>query len=195
MKKIMFLTGTRADFGHQKPLIDKCIKEGYDVSIFITGMHLDSKYGMTITEIDSCGYNNYYVYCNHMGSNGKRLKTMDIMLSQTIDGFSFYVKDIKPDLIVIFADRFEALAGAIVGSLNNILTIHVQAGDSSGTIDDSMRHAISKLCHAHFCANEIARDKLLKIGEIINNIFIIGTPGLDILFSEELPMLNDSKKS
>jgi len=189
MKKIMFLTGTRADFGHQKPLIDKCIDEGYEVFIFITGMHLDSKYGLTVSEINECNYDNIYGWVNF--SDGD---SMDIMLAKTILGFSNYIKRIEPDLILIFADRFEALAGAIVGSLNNILTVHVQAGDTSGTIDDSMRHAISKICHAHFVANSDSRKRLVKMGEVEENISEIGTPGIDALFFKELPSLEYSKK-
>ena len=193
-KKIMFLTGTRADFGHQKPLIDKCIEEGYDVSLFITGMHLDVKYGETIREIDSYGYDQYYACRNHRDAAGLPHESMDMMLSETIYGFSQYVKETEPDLIVIYADRFEALAGAIVGALNNILTLHVQAGDVSGTIDDSMRHAISKLCHVHFTANKDAKNRLIKMGEVEENIEVIGTSGLDVLFSEDLPSLEESKK-
>ena len=193
-KKIMFLTGTRADFGHQKPLIDTCIKEGFDVSIFITGMHLDDRHGKTIKEINRYGYEQYCACRNHKYNDGSRIESMDMMLSQTIDGFSSYVEEINPDLIVIFADRFEALAGAIVGSLNNILTVHVQAGDTSGTIDDSMRHAISKLCHAHFVANMDAKNRLIKMGEMEEYINIIGAPGLDVLFSKNLPSIEESKK-
>lgn len=193
-KKIMFLTGTRADFGHQKPLIDRCIESGYDVSIFITGMHTDDRHGKTLDEVGAYGYESYSIYSSHIDDTGNRINSMDLMLSNTIKGFSSYVKLIQPDLIVIFADRFEALAGAIVGALNNVLTVHVQAGDSSGTIDDSMRHAISKLCHAHFVSTEESRLRLLKMGENGNNIFKIGTPGLDVLFSEELPSLESSKK-
>jgi len=193
-KKIMFLTGTRADFGHQKPLIDKCIEVGCDVSFFITGMHLDERYGATIKEIEAYGYDQYYAYRNHRDSDGDRYESMDMMLSETIFGFSQYVKQIEPDLIVIYSDRFEALAGAIVGALNNILTLHVQAGDVSGTIDDSMRHAISKLCHVHFTANNDAKNRLLSMGEVEENIEVIGTSGLDVLFSEDLPSLRESKK-
>jgi len=192
-KKIMFLTGTRADFGHQKPIIDKCIEQGYGVSLFITGMHLDEKYGKTIKEIDLSDYN-YSTFPNHVDDNWNKIESMELMLSRTIDGFSSFVKGIKPDLIVIYADRFEALAGSIVGVLNNVLTIHMEAGDSSGTIDDSMRHAISKLCHAHFVANEDSKKRLIKMGEMEQNIFNIGNPGIDVLFSKELPSLNNSKK-
>jgi len=189
MKKIMFLTGTRADFGHQKPLIDKCIEEGYDVSIFVTGMHMDEKYGKTIDEILLFDYKKYCA-CN----NSKNFSTMDEMLASTIFNFSNYTKKVSPDLIVVFADRFEALAAAIVGALNNILTVHIQAGDTSGTIDDSMRHAISKLCHAHFVANDDAKKRLMLMGEIEEKIFKIGTPGLDILFSKKLPSLKNVRK-
>ena len=188
-KKIMFLTGTRADFGHQKPLIDRCMDEGCDVSIFITGMHMGEKYGKTIDEIVSYGYKNYFA-CD----SSRHLITMDEMMAATVFNFSSYVKEVNPDLIVIYADRFEALAGAIVGALNNILTLHVQAGDVSGTIDDSMRHAISKLCHIHFTANKDAKNRLIAMGEVEENIEVIGTPGLDVLFSKDLPIIEDSKK-
>ncbi len=193
-KKIMFLTGTRADFGHQKPLIDKCIEEGYDVFIFITGMHLDDKHGYTYDEISYFGYKNLYLYHNNLDEQGDRLENMDEMLSSTIQGFSSYVRDINPDLIVIFADRFEALAGAVVGPLNNILTLHVQAGEVSGTIDDSMRHAISKLCHAQCSPNGDSKKRLISMGEIEENIYVIGTPGLDALFYDDLPSLEEAKK-
>jgi len=192
-KKIMFLTGTRADFGHQKSLIDRCIKERYEVFVFITGMHLDNKYGLTINEIYKCNYDKIYAAYNHKDCN-RGSDTMDEMLASTIFNFSSYVKEVSPDLIVIFADRFEALAGAIVGALNNILTIHIQAGDVSGTIDNSIRHAISKLCHAHFCANKEAKNRLINMGEVEENIFIIGTPGLDVLFFKNLPLIEESKK-
>ena len=69
-KKIMFLTGTRADFGHQKPLIDKCIMEGYDVFLFVTGMHLDKRHGEIMRDIDSCSYYQYYTYYNHIDKYG-----------------------------------------------------------------------------------------------------------------------------
>ena len=76
-RKIMFLTGTRADFGHQKPLIDKCIEEGYDVSIFVTGMHLDDKYGHTYDEIHEFGYRNLSLYQNHLDAQRNRIDNME----------------------------------------------------------------------------------------------------------------------
>jgi UDP-N-acetylglucosamine 2-epimerase (hydrolysing) len=119
---------------------------------------------------------------------------MDIVLSKTIEGFSHYVKDVLPDLIIVHGDRIEALAGAIVGSLNNILTAHVEGGEVSGTVDELMRHAISKLSHIHFVSNLEAKKRLMQMGEDDNSIFIIGSPDIDIMLSDKLPNLEDVKK-
>ena len=123
-KKIVFLTGTRADFGKLKSLINICNKsKNLDVHIFVTGMHLDKKFGYTFDEIRKEGYKNTFKYKNYTSSS-----RMDIILSNTIKGFSNYICDLQPDLIVVHGDRVEALAGAIAGSLNNILVSHVEGG-------------------------------------------------------------------
>ena len=190
MKKIVFITGTRADFGHIKSLINACEKSNlYEVFIFATGMHLSSKHGYTINDIYESKYKNVHAYLSYKNND-----TMDVTLANTIQGFSKYIKGIEPDLICLMGDRVEMLAGAIVGSLNNILTIHLQAGDTSGTIDDSMRHAISKMSHAHFCANKIARQRLLRMGENEDNIFIIGSPSVDNLLNIDLELYDAVKK-
>jgi len=189
-KKIIFLTGTRADYGKLKSLIlilDK--SELFDVHIFVTGMHMNPKYGGTVNEISKSGFKNIFMFYNHYDYD-----TMDTILSKTIDGFSSYVKDIKPDLIIIHGDRPEALAGAIVGSFNNILTAHIEGGEVSGTIDESIRHSASKMCHVHFVSNEEAKKRLIQLGEHENTIFIIGSPDLDIMLSDKLPSLKKVKK-
>jgi len=85
-KRIAFLTGTRADFGKLKSLIEILIKnENYDVRIFVTGMHMQKKYGHTVDEIVKCGYENIYRFINHTSE-----KAMDMTLSKTIQGFSDY---------------------------------------------------------------------------------------------------------
>jgi UDP-N-acetylglucosamine 2-epimerase (hydrolysing) len=104
------------------------------------------------------------------------------------------VKQLEPDLIVIHGDRVEALAGSIVGSLNNILVAHVEGGEVSGTIDELIRHAVSKLSHIHFVANEDAKNRLMQLGEKPNSISVIGSPDVDIMFSDDLPTLCDAKK-
>lgn len=189
MKKIVFLTGTRADYGKLKSLIEITEKSGlFNVYIFATGMHMNVKYGKTVDEIYKSGYKNIFPYYNH--SDGD---SMDEILANTITGFSNYVKDINPELIVLHGDRPEALAGAIVGSFNNILTAHIEGGEVSGTIDESIRHAVSKLCHIHFVSNKIAKNRLKQLGEESKSIFIIGSPDIDIMLSSKLPILEQAK--
>ena len=112
-KKIVFLTGTRADFGKLKPLMLAIQSHpNYELFIFATGMHLDVNYGLTVNEIHKSGFKKVYEYKNYTST-----AHMDRTLSSTIQGFSKYIDRIAPDMIVVHGDRGEALAGAIVGSL------------------------------------------------------------------------------
>jgi len=183
MKKILFLTGTRADFGKIKSLIS--ILDGhqeFEVFVFVTGMHLQKEYGYTLIEIERCKFKNVHAFENHTHET-----TMDLTLAKTIEGFSSYCKQINPDLIVIHGDRVETLAGAIVGSLNNILVAHIEGGELSGTVDELIRHSVTKLSHIHFVSNDEAAKRLLQMGEVKSSIFTIGSPDIDIMFSDNLP--------
>ena len=103
------------------------------------------------------------------------------------------MKEVQADLLIVHGDRVGALAGAIVGSLNNILVGHIEGGEVSGTIDELIRHSISKLSHIHFVANDEAKNRLLQMGELENQIYVIGSPDVDIMFSENLPNLMNIK--
>lgn len=189
MKKIVFLTGTRADFGKLKSLISISQKaKDFEVHIFVTGMHMNSLYGLTVDEIHKAGFKNIYKYINHNPG-----ETMDRTLAKTIEGFSQYISQIKPDLIVVHGDRLEALAGAIVGSLNNILVSHIEGGEVSGTIDELIRHSVSKMSHIHLVANNEAKNRLVQLGEFEKSIFIIGSPDLDLMNEKSLPDFNSAK--
>ena len=186
-KKIVFLTGTRADFGKLKSLIEILNKnEQFEVNIFATGMHMDEKYGFTVKEIERYNYPNIFKYINHDSET-----MMDMTLGRTIQGFASYIHLIKPDLIVVHGDRIEALAGASVGALNNILVAHIEGGELSGTIDELIRHAVSKLSHTHFVANEDAKKRLVQMGELESSIYVIGSPDMDVMLSETLPSLDN----
>jgi len=185
MKKILFLTGTRADFGKIKSLISILdTHPDFEVFVFVTGMHLQQEYGYTLIEIERCNFKNVHTFENHTHET-----TMDLTLAKTIEGLSGYCKKVSPDMIVIHGDRVETLAGAIVGSLNNILVAHIEGGELSGTVDELIRHSVSKLSHIHFVSNETAEKRLIQMGEIKSSIFIIGSPDIDIMFSDDLPSL------
>ena len=190
MRKIVFLTGTRADFGKLKSLISITQNsKDYEVHLFVTGMHMKSLYGSTIDEIKKNGFDNIYPFINH-----DSIDNMDRTLAKTIDGFSHFIAEIEPDLIVVHGDRVEAMAGAIVGSLNNIIVAHIEGGEVSGTIDELIRHAVSKMSHIHLVSNERAKTRLMQLGELSNSIFILGSPDLDLMNPEKLPNLTEVKR-
>jgi UDP-N-acetylglucosamine 2-epimerase (hydrolysing) len=189
-KNIVFLTGTRADFGKLKSLIDACEEhDEFNVSLFVTGMHMQAQYGYTVDEMIKYGYSDIYKFINRTDET-----TMDQTLAKTISGFSDYIRENKPDLVVVHGDRVEALAGATSAALNNILVAHIEGGEVSGTIDELIRHAVSKMCHVHFVSNEKAKKRLLQMGELNESTFTIGSPDVDVMFSDKLPSLEMAKE-
>jgi UDP-hydrolysing UDP-N-acetyl-D-glucosamine 2-epimerase len=190
LKKVLFLTGTRADFGKIKSLIQSLEKQqNFEVFVFVTGMHLQEIYGYTLIEIERCDFKNVFTFENHTHET-----TMDLTLAKTIEGLSEYCKTVQPDMIVVHGDRVETLAGAIVGSLNNTLVAHIEGGELSGTVDELIRHSVSKLSHIHFVSNKEAEKRLIQMGEIKQSIYTIGSPDIDIMFSDNLPDLEIVKK-
>lgn len=185
-KKILFLTGTRADYGKIKPLL-KALEadDRFELFIYVAGMHLQRKFGSTFNEVLKDGYKNVYVAYGLMHTNN-----MATNLGNVVSNFSGYVENLKPDLIVVHGDRIEALAGATVGALNNIIVGHIEGGEVSGTIDESIRHAVSKLSHIHFVSNAEAKRRLIQLGENANNIYVIGSPDIDVMVSGDLPNID-----
>lgn len=189
-KKILFLSGTRADFGKIKSLIN-CVDslDDYDYRIFVTGMHLLKRYGNTFIEIEKSGFKNIHKFINqHID------EPMEMVLANTIHGLSRYVHENRPDMIVVHGDRVEALAGAIVGSMNNILVAHIEGGERSGTIDELIRHSVTKLSHVHLVANKEARNRIIQMGENKNNVHVIGSPDIDAMKSNNLPSIENVKE-
>lgn len=188
-KKIVFLTGTRADFGKLKSLVEITRKDPFfEVHIFVTGMHMLKEYGYTLIEVEKCGYSNIHTFVNHTHET-----TMDLSLAKTIQGFSELINQVKPDLIVLHGDRIEAMAGAIVGALNNITVAHIEGGEVSGTIDELIRHSVSKMSHTHFVSNQQAKKRLIQMGELPESIFVIGSPDVDLMLSQNLPNIQKVK--
>lgn len=184
--RLVFLTGTRADYGKLKPLMLAAEEDTQIESyIYATGMHLQKEYGHTLDDILADGYANIYTpkdYTPH--------EKMELDLADTIVEFSRFIGKIHPDFIVVHGDRVEPLAGAITGVMNNIRVAHIEGGEVTGTADEFMRHAITKLSSLHFVANEEARLRLLQLGEKAEHIHVIGSPDIDVMLSENLPDLS-----
>ncbi|MFH5187560.1 UDP-N-acetylglucosamine 2-epimerase [Paenibacillus sp. TAB 01] len=188
IENIVFITGTRADYGKLKPLIRETQKI-FKVSVFVCGMHLLEEFGSTYQEVLNDGYEN--VYC---ASEINYTRKMDVDLASTIVALNSYLLAANPNLIVVHGDRVEALAGAISGMLNNILIAHIEGGEVTGTVDEAIRHSISKMAQFHFVANYESKLRILQLGEKEENVFVIGSPDIDVMVSSDLPPLDSVKK-
>lgn len=173
-KKLLFVTGTRADFGKLEPLAAAARNAGFEVSFFVTGMHMLALYGLTKLEVQRTPGVSVHEFLNQRPGDGQ-----DMILAKTVIGFSDFVTEHQPDLVVVHGDRVEALACALVSATNYIRSAHIEGGEVSGTIDEILRHCNSKLAAHHFVSSEDAAKRVAALGEPIDNIHAIGSPELD----------------
>ena len=191
-KRLLFLTGTRADFGKLKPLIRAVDNDpSFEYDILATGMHMIDLYGLTVDEIYKTDFKRSRIFTAQNQIAGD---PMEVVLANTIQVLSHHLSHNKPDLIIIHGDRVETLAGAISGAFSNIRVAHIEGGEVSGTIDEHIRHAVSKFSHMHFVCNDRAAQRLEQIGEAPDTIFVIGSPDIDIMLSNNLPDLDQVRE-
>ena len=190
--KVLFLSATRADFGKLKSLIQAVLNHPdlFIVELIVTGMHLSVQHGNTYNEIQK----SFPELRLHIFSNRNSGNQMEISLAKSIEGISKVLDETSPDLLLIHGDRIETLAGAVTAAIKNVLVAHVEGGEVSGTIDELMRHATSKMAHIHFVANEKAKNLLIQMGEFPETIQVIGSPDLDLIDPEKLPDLHSVKE-
>tara|TARA_B100000029_G_scaffold410923_1_gene413056 strand:- start:967 stop:2106 length:1140 start_codon:yes stop_codon:yes gene_type:complete len=178
MRKILFITGSRGEYGYIRPilnLIDDDPELEYEIAA--TNMHLLPDFGFTIKEFEQDGFD--VKYKPMMALAGYTPESM----MKSMGVFSISITDIlqasKPDIILLAGDRGEQFIGAMAGAHLNIAVAHIQAGEVSGNIDGLTRHAIARYAHIHFAANKDAADRLERSGEQIERIFNVGAPQLD----------------
>ena len=189
--KLLFLLGSRGEWGYIKPLIDICKTQNINYSICATNMVLLPNYGSLIKEIKKKYKVSDEIYMALEGSNHHAMtKSLGVFLSSFID----VIKREKPSWIVLAGDRGEQLMGAIAGSYTYTPVAHIQAGERSGNIDGVARHSLSKLVHLHFASNQDSSNRLKKLGEEKFRIFNVGAPQIDdmkkILFKDNLIQKN-----
>lgn len=178
MRKVIYVSGTRADFGLIRSSLD-LINESPDLalSVCVTGMHLSDRYGGTVAEIIDGGFR----VCGRVEVDLEETsgESMARAISGELAGFVDVFRDEQPDVVLILGDRGEMLAAAIAAIYMNIPIVHVHGGERSGTVDEPVRHAISKLAHYHLVATESSKQRLIRMGEQPDNVFVTGAPGLD----------------
>ena len=173
-RSLLFVTGTRADFGKLEPLAIAARDAGFRVAFFVTGMHMLDRYGLTKNEVHRLAGVRVHEFLNQRPGDPQ-----DVILAKTVTGFSDYVTEHRPDLVVIHGDRVEALATALVAATNYIRSAHVEGGEVSGTIDELFRHCNTKLASHHFVSSDAAAERVKALGEPAGRIHVIGSPELD----------------
>jgi GDP/UDP-N,N'-diacetylbacillosamine 2-epimerase (hydrolysing) len=177
-RRICYVTGTRADFGLMQTSLQAI--HGHTeliLEIVVTGMHLSSVHGHTVKEIRDASLPIRAEY--PVPLDPATGATMGRNLGRMVMSFVDEWASDPPDVVLLLGDRGEMLAGAIAAIHLNLPVVHVHGGERSGTLDEPVRHAISKLSHFHFVSTEGSRKRLIRMGECPESIWVTGAPGLD----------------
>lgn len=180
-RKICIVTGSRAEYGLLYCLLKEInLDTDLELQLVVTGMHLSHEYGYSIERIREDGFNISEIVEILLSSNSHAgmAKSSGIAMISFADTF----KRLSPDILVLLGDRFEAFSAAATANMMNIPVAHIHGGELSyGAIDDSLRHAITKLSNLHFPVTDVYRNRILQMGESAARTFNYGAPGLDYL--------------
>jgi len=187
MRTIAVVTGTRAEYGYLKPLMQAIQQENQLTLLpLITGMHLLPEFGNTDQVVRDDFPNAVTI---PMPLNGDDLKDMALYLAAGINSFATYFDSHRPDLIMVLGDRSEPLAAALAALYLNIPIAHINGGDvTGGTLDESIRHCLTKIAHIHFVHTKTNAERVHKMGEEKKRIFVTGALTLDAIL--HLPLLS-----
>jgi len=181
-RRVAVFTGNRAEYGLQFPIIQAISEDPrFEYYLLVSGAHLDEAFGRTQEEIEADGFHVYQEVKLEMEKDtlyatARAIATGILSLSQILE-------DLRPDLLIVYADRFEAFSAVITGTQMGIPTAHIEGGDitEGGALDDSVRHAMTKLAHLHFTTNEEAAARVRALGEEDWRVFNVGFPAIDLI--------------
>jgi len=177
-RRIAYLSGTRADFGLMQGTLQRvAATPGLSLQVLVTGMHLSHAHGHTVDEIRAAGLSIGGEIPLDMAT--RTGESMSLGIADCLRGVTQALARERPDLLLLLGDRGEMLAGAIAALHLGIPCVHLHGGERSGTVDEPVRHAISKLATWHFVATPGSRERLVAMGEPPERIHVTGAPGLD----------------
>lgn len=177
-RRLIYLSGTRADFGLMNSTLQRiAATPGLSLQIAVTGMHLSEAHGNTVEEIRTAGLPICAEIALDMSARSGH--SMALGVADCLRGMTELLAREQPTFLLLLGDRGEMLAGAIAALHLGVPCVHIHGGERSGTIDEPVRHAISKLSSYHFVATPGSRDRLLRMGEDQDRVFVTGGPGLD----------------
>ena len=189
--KIAVATGTRADFGLLRPLMQELKSdEFFELSTWVTAMHLSDRFGNTINEVIDAGFKiDHRIPCLEENDDSIAISKT---ISRAIDGFARVIDLEEPDFLVILGDRTEMLGAAIAATIANIPIIHIHGGETTiGAYDESIRHSITKMSYLHFTAASEYSNRVIQLGEDPSRVFNVGAIGIDSI--KNLPLLSKSE--
>lgn len=185
-KKISVLTATRAEYGLLRPIVEKLNQvSNFDVRVVVTGTHLSPEFGLTFKEIEQDGItiDEKIEIILSADTPSAISKSMGLAMIS----FADYFERIKPDLLVVLGDRYETLAVATVAMNQRIPIVHLYGGEiTEGAVDESIRHAITKLSYLHFTSTEEYRNRVIQLGENPERVFCVGAIGIENILKEKL---------
>lgn len=182
-RKICVVTGSRAEYGQLKPVMKAIAKDpNLELAIVAAGMHFSSAFGLTFREIVKDGFKIDAKV--RMTPFTDTAEAMAVSVGKGTIGMAKAFNKIKPDIVLILGDRVEALAAAVAAAYSNISLAHISGGDKTKAgLDESARHAITKVANIHFPVTEISAQRIIKMGENPKKVFVSGAPGLDAILS------------
>lgn len=184
-KKIAYITGTRADFGLMTSVLEHIENHpDLELKVYATGIHLMPEFGETIKVVEEKFPQTKRIQATFDADDKSGAANF---CGQFIQKLSHALKEDRPDVVLVLGDRTEMLCTALVALYLGIPLAHVHGGDKSTTVDDSARHAISKIAHIHFPATRAAGERLEKMGEDVWRIHVTGAPALDSILHTTLP--------
>lgn len=180
-RKICIITGTRAEFGLLRWLMQAVQNEpNLELQVIATGMHLSPEFGLTYLEVEQAGF--------EIDAKVEMLLSADTATAVTksmglgLIGFADAYSRLSPDLIVVLGDRFEILAAASAALIAGIPVAHLHGGETTeGAFDEAIRHSITKMSHLHFVAAEDYRRRVIQLGEQPERVFLVGGLGIDAI--------------
>lgn len=180
VRTIACMTATRADYPRVKAVLQEiCRRESLRLRLIVTGMHLVQTFGLTVREIEADGFDIAARVPMYDGDDTPH--GMARAAARATAGIADALASIAPDIFLVTVDRVETLAAATAGALMNLPLAHIQGGEVTGTIDESLRHAVTKLAHVHFPATQDAARRIVKMGEKPEHVHAVGCPYIDLI--------------
>ena len=185
MRKVFLITERRADYSRFQPILREIESDPVlDYDLVVTGLHLKHEHGYTINEIKADGFkifSTFEMFLESEDSGGAMVRSY----AEAVKNVTYELEKSKPDIILSGFDIAANAAVTLAGAHMNIPVAHIQGGEVTGTIDESIRHAMTKFAHFHFAANKDACDRLVRMGEIPDHVFDVGCPSIDAILSVE----------